>query len=72
MVERLNRTLKAALQKHAAKVSSQWDTFLPGVLWAYWNTPHDTTHEKPFLLLLRSPTEAALLCTECFRTTESN
>lgn len=74
MVERLNRTLKAALRKHAAKFGSQWDTFLPGVLWAYRNTPHDSTHEKPSFLLfgmeLRSPTEAALLPTESIEPAE--
>ena len=67
MVERLNRTLKATLRKHAAKFGAQWDKFLPGVLWAYRNTPHDSTHEKPFLLFgmeLHSPTEAALLPAE--------
>jgi transposase InsO family protein len=68
MVERLNRTLKATLRKHAAKFGAQWDKFLPGVLRAYRNTPHDSTHEKPSFLMfrmeLRSPTEAALLPTE--------
>ena len=56
------------LRKHAAKFVMQWDKFLPGVLWAYRNTPHDSTHEKPSFLLfwmeLRSPTEAALLLAE--------
>jgi len=65
MVERFNRTLKAMLRKHVAKFHQQWDVFLPGALWAYRNTPHDSTHEKPSFLLfgidLRSPTEAALL-----------
>ena len=65
MVERLNRTLKTMLRKHAAKFHGQWDRFLPGVLWAYRNTPHDSTKEKPSFLLfgidLKSPTEASLL-----------
>ena len=65
MVERLNRTLKAMLRKHAAKFGNQWDCYLSGVLWAYRNTPHETTKEKPSFLLfgmdLRSPTEAVLL-----------
>ena len=62
MVERLNRTLKAMLRKTCAKFGRQWDHFLPGVL---WNTPHESTKEKPSFLLfgidLKSPTEAALL-----------
>ena len=65
MVERLNRSLKSMLRKHVAKFGRQWDRFLPGVLWAYRNTPHESTKEKPSFLLfgmdLRSPTEAALL-----------
>ena len=65
MVERMNRTLKAMLRKHAASFGCQWDRYLPGVLWAYRNTPHEATKEKPSFLLFgvdcRSPTEAALL-----------
>ena len=65
MVEHFNRTLKALLRKHAAVYGSQWDQYLPGVLWAYRNVPHDSTNEKPSFLLLgvdcRTPTEAAML-----------
>ena len=65
MVERFNRTLKTMLRKHAATFGSQWDRYLPGVLWAYRNVPHDSTNEKPSFLLLgidcRTPSEAALL-----------
>ena len=65
MVERFNRTLKAMIRKHAAKFGSQWDCYLPGLLWAYRNSPHDSTGEKPSFLLFgvdcRSPTEAALM-----------
>ena len=51
MVERFNRTLKAMLRKRAAQYGIQWDKHLPAVLWAYRNTPHDTTGEKPSFLL---------------------
>ncbi len=65
MVERFNRTLKAMLRKHAAQFGPQWDRYLPGVLWAYRNTPHESTGEKPSFLMfgvdVRTPTEAALL-----------
>ena len=48
-----------------AKFHGQWDRLLPGVLWAYRNTPHESTREKPSFLLfgidLKSQTEAALL-----------
>lgn len=62
-VERFNRTLKTTLRKHAARFGNQWDIYLSGVLWAYRNTPHTSTKEKPSFLLFgidcRSPTEAA-------------
>ena len=62
MVERFNRTLKTILRKHAARFGAQWDQYLPGVLWAYRNTPHNSTGEKSsFLLLCRTPTEACYL-----------
>ena len=65
LVERFNRTLKTMLQKHAADFGVQWDRYLPGVLWTYRNTPHDSTGEKPSFLLFgincRYPTQAALL-----------
>ena len=65
VVERFNRTLKTMLRKHADVFSNQWDKFLPGVLWAYRNTPYDSTREKPSFLLFgidcRSPSEAAYL-----------
>ena len=51
MIECMNRTLDAILRKHVAKFGGQWDTYLPGVLWAYQNTPHESTHEKPSFLL---------------------
>ena len=65
MVERFNRTLKTMLRKLAATYGLQWDKYLSGVVWAYRNTPHESTGEKPLLLLFgvdcRTPTEAALL-----------
>ena len=65
MVERFNRTLKTSLRKHAATYGNQWDKYLYGVLYAYRNTPHESTGEKPSYLLygmdLRTPSEAAIL-----------
>ena len=65
MVKRFNRTLKTILRKHAATFGNQWDRYLPGVLWAYRNTPHESTGEKPSFLLFgvdcRTPTEADYL-----------
>lgn len=65
MAERFNRTLKSMIRKHVPKFGSQWDCYLSGLLWAYRNTPHGSTGEKPSFLLFgvdcRSPTKAALL-----------
>ena len=65
MVERFNRTLKSMLRKNAAEFGVQWDKYLHGVLWAYRNSPHESTGEKPSFLLFvmdcRTPTEAAFL-----------
>jgi len=59
--------------KHAAKFGVQWDQYLSGVLWAYRNTPHSSTGEKPSFLLYgfdcRTPTEAALLPAKPLRPT---
>ena len=65
MVERFNRTLIGMLRSHATKYGAQWDKYLSGVLWAYRNTPHESTGEKPSFLMFgldcRGPTEAAFL-----------
>ena len=65
MIERFNRTLKTMLRKRAAQYGVQWDNHLPALLWAYRNTQHDSTGEKPSFLLFgwdcRSPLEASLL-----------
>jgi len=48
----------------AATYGAHWDKFLPGVIWAYRSSPHDTTEEKPSFLLFgidcHTPTEAVL------------
>ena len=49
-------------------------TTIHGVVWAYRNTPHSSTGEKPsylpFGMDCRTPTEAALLPHKPLRTTE--
>ena len=76
LVERYNRTLKTALRKHAARYGVQWDRLLPGVVWAYRNTPHEATHEKPSYLLFgmdcRTPSEAAVLPPTSIQPTDIN
>ena len=46
LIERFNRTLKMMPCSHVDKFVPQWDRFPPGVLWAYRNTPHDSTGEN--------------------------
>ena len=68
LLEHLNMTLKSMLHKHAVMFGNQWDHYLPGVLWAHRNTPHEATKEKPSYLLIgtdcRFLTKAAFLPTE--------
>ena len=65
MAECFNCTLKTMLRKQADVFGKHWYKFLPGVLWAYRNTPHDSMGEWPSFLLFgidcRSPAEAAYL-----------
>jgi len=65
LVECYNRTLKSMLRKHAARYSMQWDEYISSVQWAYRNTPHEATCEKPSYLLFgmdcQGPMETALL-----------
>ena len=74
MVERFNRTLKSMIRKHVAVLGAQWDQYLSGLLWAYRNTPHNSTGEKPSFLLFgmdcQSPTEAVLLPSSTFEATD--
>ena len=62
------------LRKHVSRFGMQWDTYLSGVLWAYHNTPHSSTGEKPSFLLFgfdcHHPTEAAPLPTKQLNTTD--
>ena len=51
MVQRFNRTLRSMLRKYADKFGTQWDKYLSELLWAYRNTPHESTGEKPSFLL---------------------
>ena len=64
LIERFNQTLKT-IRKHASKFGPQWNKYLHCVLWAYSNTSHEVTLEKPSFLMYgvdcRFPTEAALL-----------
>lgn len=60
------RQMPCAVRSEIAKqTATQWDHFMPSVWWAYCNTPHKTTGEKPSALLFgydcQTPSEVALL-----------
>ena len=63
IVEQFSRTLKGMLRAHAARFGNQWDLMLRGLLFAYWDTLHESTGEKPSFLAFRvhprTPPEAA-------------
>jgi len=65
LTERFNCTLKTMLRKHVDVYGKQWDRNLHRVLWAYRNTPHEATGEKPSFLMYgrdcRYPIESAFL-----------
>ena len=74
IVEAFNCALKAMIRKYAAQLDDQWDSYLLGLFWAYRNTLHESTGEKPSYLLFgidcRTPTEAGLLPPSCIEPTE--
>ncbi|XP_042147901.1 uncharacterized protein LOC115313675 [Ixodes scapularis] len=56
-VERWNRVFKNMLFHVIEKEGRGWDRFVPFLLWAYREVPHDTTGVSPFQMLYgRSPT----------------
>ena len=50
-VERFNGTLKEMLRKVTFDKPSDWDNYLPAVLFAYREVPHTTTGYSPFELM---------------------
>ncbi|XP_077531288.1 uncharacterized protein LOC144143402 [Haemaphysalis longicornis] len=50
-VERWNRTFKNMLAHTIQKEGRDWDKFVPFLLWAYREVPHDTTGVAPFQML---------------------
>lgn len=56
-VERWNRTFKNMLYHIIQDEGREWDKFVPFLLWAYREVPHDTTGIAPFQMLYgREPT----------------
>lgn len=50
-VERWNRVFKNMLFHVVGEHAGEWDKFVPFLLWAYREVPHDTTGVSPFRLL---------------------
>ena len=51
LCERLNGTLKAMLRKVCANHPTDWDRYLPSILFAYRELPQDSTKFSPFELM---------------------
>ena len=51
LVENFNRTLRAMIAKYSAVHGSNWDEFLPRLLFAHWTKCHESTGESPHYLL---------------------
>lgn len=51
LVERFNGTFKAMLKHVICSNQRQWDLYIPCILWAYRETPHDVTGYSPFELM---------------------
>ena len=51
LVENFNRTLRAMIAKYSAVHGSNWNEFLPRLLFAYRTKCHESTGESPFYLL---------------------
>lgn len=60
MVERFNQTLKSMLRKFVNDTGSDWDQWLPYLLFAYREVPQASTGFSPFELLYGRPVRGPL------------
>lgn len=60
LVERFNKTLKSMLRKFVADTGSDWDQWLPFLLFAYREVPQASTGFSPFQLLYGHPVRGPL------------
>ena len=44
----MNQTIEAALAKYVEDQPDKWDQYIPGILFAYNTSVHDSTHYTPF------------------------
>ena len=50
-VERINQTLSQSLSMYVAQRQTDWDTFIPGFLFAYNTSLHPSIKETPFFMI---------------------
>lgn len=73
MVERFNQTLKAMLRKFVNDTGSDWDQWLPYLLFAYREVPQASTGYSPFELLFGRPVRGPLdVLREAWEGTQQN
>ena len=64
LVENFNCSLQAMIAKSVDVFGTDWDEYLPLLIFTYHTKPHDSTGESPFYFLCgrdtRIPTELAL------------
>ena len=51
LAERQNRTLVNMLRVYCSRYMTDWDKYLPQVVWPYNSTQHSTTGISPFMML---------------------
>ena len=52
MRQKIRQNLKSMIRQHMAQFGKQWDCYLPGLLWAYKNTPHESTGRNRHIYLV--------------------
>ena len=66
LVERFNGTLKSMIKKLCLEQPKQWDRYMPALLFAYRETPQESTKFSPFELLygrtVRGPMQVLKKC----------
>ncbi|KAL8598384.1 hypothetical protein ACOMHN_032661 [Nucella lapillus] len=73
MVEKFNGTLKSMIRKLCIEQPTEWDRYIPAMLFAYREVPQDTTQFSPFELLYGRSVQGPLqILKKCWTDEEEN